>query len=408
MGFVTGFDYDAPQRIFTEHAQLSGLDNAGTRGFDIGGLAGLTREAYDELQPVQWPLRAAAGPGTKRLFEDGRFYHANGKARFIATEARPAANAPDDDYPLVLNTGRIRDQWHTMTRTGLSPRLAEHLPEPFVDLHAQDALLAGVRVGELARLKTGRGSMVVRVRTSGEIARGTAFAPIHWNSANASQARVGALIDSVVDPVSGEPEFKHTPLQVEPFPVDWYGFALSRRPIESSHLAWWALIRSEHCFRYELAARRVAPQMAHWARQLLDVSDPDADYLDYQDETAGIYRAAHVVDGRLIACVYLSRRPELPSRSWLAGLFSQQQLPENARATLLAGRPSGARLDPGPLVCACFGVGRNTLTDAIGAAGLTTTQQIGSRLRAGTNCGSCLPELRALLQSSPRIPAAAR
>src|SRR5205085_97765 len=102
--------------------------------FDIGGLAGMARGDYDALEPVQWPVRQP-GDATERLFGDGRFAHADGRARFVATRARLPAHAVDAEYPLVLNTGRVRDQWHTMTRTGRSARLAEHVLEPFVDLH---------------------------------------------------------------------------------------------------------------------------------------------------------------------------------------------------------------------------------------------------------------------------------
>jgi assimilatory nitrate reductase catalytic subunit len=270
-----------------------------------------------------------------------------------------------------------------------------------VDLHAQDALLAGVGTGELARIQTRWGSMVARVRTSGETARGTAFAPIHWNSTYASDARVSALVSPVVDPLSGEPEFKHTPARIEPFLVDWYGFVLTRRALDAPDVSWWTMIRGEQFLRYEIAGRRMRAGVSAWLRELLQISDPEADYLDYCDEAAGVYRAAHIVDGRLAACAYISRRPDhLPARNWLGSLFIQQRLEEPARAALLAGRPPGARTEPGPLICACFGVGSNTLREAIASYGLTSTQQVGTRLRAGTNCGSCLPEIKALLSSA--------
>jgi assimilatory nitrate reductase catalytic subunit len=136
-------------------------------------------------------------------------------------------------------------------------------------------------------------------------------------------------------------------------------------------------------------------------RGLLAVTDHEADYLDYSDDAAGIYRAAHIVDDRLAACIYVSRRPDqLPARNWLGSLFIQRRLEDSARAALLAGRPPGARMDPGPLVCSCFGVGTNTLCAAIAKYGLTSTREVGTRLRAGTNCGCCLPEIEALLSSA--------
>ncbi len=400
MGFVRDFPYTAANEIFDEHARLSGLENAGTRGFDISGLSGLQSAEYEALEPLQWPLRRRTDPGTQRLFEDARFLHSDGKARFIPTPVRAPTHSADEEFPFVLNTGRIRDQWHSMTRTGRSAQLAEHLPEPFVDMHAQDALLAGVRAGELARVRTRWGSMVARVHTSGEIKRGNLFVPIHWSSAHSSEARVGALVSSVVDPLSGEPEFKHTPARVEPFVVDWYGFVLTRAALDEPDFSWWCLVRGVRCLRYEFAGRKMGPDPSAWARRLLRVTDADADFLDYHDQTAGLYRAAYIVEERLAGCVYLSVRPELPGRQWLASLFGSDELDESARSALLAGRPRGSHMDPGPIVCSCFRVGSRTLLQAIEKQHLTSTAQVGACLRAGTNCGSCLPEIRKLIASA--------
>ncbi len=403
MGFGRHFDYGSPHEIFDEHARLSCAENDGTRLFDIGGLVGLTREQYARLEPVQWPIRQGAATGVARLFADGRFLHADGRARFVPTPPRAPAHATDDSYPMVLNTGRIRDQWHTMTRTGRSPRLAEHLPEPFVDLHGQDALLAGVRAGELARVVTRWGSLIGRARTSGEIARGHVFAPMHWNAVAASEARASALVSPAVDPVSGEPEFKHTPARVEPFLVDWHGVLVARRPLGSVEATWWVLVQGEQCLRYELAGRGVPADWAAWTRRAFDRRAAGDDYLDCSDEAAGIYRAALLVDGRLEACFFASRRPALPSRAWLSGLFAKPSLAEDDRTALLAGRPLGKDADDGPLVCSCFRVSRRALSEAIRTHALSTPGEVGTRMKAGTNCGSCVPEIRALIAAVARV-----
>jgi assimilatory nitrate reductase catalytic subunit len=158
------------------------------RAFNLGGLTGMDRERYDSLAPIQWPVFKHGDAGTPRLFEDKRYRHADGRARFIATPPRAPANAVDDDYPLVLNTGRVRDQWHTMTRTGKSAKLAGHIGEAFIDMHPQDALACGVREGELARVSSRWGSMVARVQHGGGMSRGSVFVPIHWNDQVASDA----------------------------------------------------------------------------------------------------------------------------------------------------------------------------------------------------------------------------
>jgi assimilatory nitrate reductase catalytic subunit len=403
MGF-SGFDFSAPHQIFDEHARLSGWQNgAGSqrrRVFDIGGLAGLTRSEYDALAPVQWPVRRAGGQ-TMRLFGDGVFAHRDGKARFVATRARLPAHAPDAEYPLVLNTGRVRDQWHTMTRTGRSVRLAGHVPEPFVDLHPQDALLCGVKEGELARVTSSWGSSVARVRHGGGIARGSVFVPIHWSGQTASDARVGAVVNPAVDPVSGEPEFKHTPVRVEPFGVTWYGFILSRSALALEDAANWTRIQGAGLVRYELAGRTPIAGAAGWARRLLEVDDEDADWIELEDRSGGVYRAAHLVDGRIEACLFVSQRQDLPARAWLAQMFGQDALSPQDRIGLLSGRAREQGADPGPTVCACFGVGRNTIRIAIEQHGLKDAAGVTACVKAGGNCGSCVPEIRALLASSP-------
>jgi assimilatory nitrate reductase catalytic subunit len=418
MGFGAAFEYESAHEIFAEHAALSGFRNDGTRAFDIAALAQLSRAEYDALEPVQWPVRAPAGEpaiagrlreGTARLAVEGRFYFPDRKARFVATPPRAPANRVDEEFPLVLNTGRVRDQWHTMTRTGRAPRLADHLAEPYVDMHAQDALNAGVREGELARVSTRWGSMVARLRTSGEIARGAVFVPIHWNETNSSDARVGALVNPIVDPISGEPELKHTPVRVEPMRVEWHGVLYVRDHPDAAIAAdvtWWTRVRGNDFLRFELAGREklftrgsdARPNRETWARALLRVPSDASSYIDYDDAASGVYRAAHISGDRLAASVFVAARPDmLPSRTWLAGLLSKRRLDDNDRRGLLAGRPLTAGAETGPVICSCFRVGRAAIAHAIKCHRLETTVQVGEHLKAGTNCGSCLPEITALI-----------
>jgi len=404
MGYA-GFDYDDPHEIFDEHARLSAFRNTADdvpRMFDISGLSGMTRRDYDSMPPTQWPVRSdrvgeAPPSSVTRLFSDGRFGHADGKARFVPTAPRAPSSKTGGEYPLALNTGRVRDQWHTMTRTGRSARLADHIAESFVDLHPHDALLHGVREGELARVTSEWGAMVARVQHGGGIARGSVFVPIHWSNQTASDARVGALVNPVVDPLSGEPEFKHTPVRVEPFPVAWHGFILSRSEVVLDSVAHWTRIQGREFARYELAGRNTIKDFSTWARNLLGVHDPDADWLEYEDRSAGVYRAVHIVDERIAQCLFLSPRQDMPPRAWLAGVFIKPELSDADRAGLLAGQPMEKGVDAGPTVCSCFGVGRNTICGAIRTQRLETVPQVTACLKAGGNCGSCVPELKKLL-----------
>ena len=397
MGFASGFDFSTAGDVFREHARLSTANNDGSRAFDIGGLIALTQPQFDALEPIQWPVPSTGHPGTARMLNGGRFFHPNGKARLVATPPQAPVHTVDPEYPLVLNTGRIRDQWHTMTRTGSAPRLTSHIPEPYVDMHAQDALLSGAKVGDLVRVATKWGSMIARLRVSGELPRGMIFVPIHWNGAFSSDARVGSLVNPVVDPISGEPELKHTPARVMPFVVSWHGFMLTRRQVPSLDVTWWTLAHGEHFLRYELAGRRVHGDWSRWVKQRLQSQDAELDWLEYSDANAGIYRGVALRGERIEACVYISPRPDLPERTWLASLFAKARVSDADRRGLLVGLPSDPAADAGPTVCSCFGIGRKRICDAIAKHQLTTPQQVGQHLRAGTNCGSCVPEIKLLL-----------
>jgi assimilatory nitrate reductase catalytic subunit len=408
MGY-SGFDFDSVHEVFDEHARLSayrnddvktGEKNMLPRIFNLDGLTGMDRAQFDALQPIQWPVRRLASgqaAGTARLFADRRYAHADGRACLVPTPPRAPHNAADADYPLILNTGRMRDQWHTMTRTGKSARLADHTPESFIDLHPQDALLYGVQAGQLARISTRWGAMVARVQHSGGVARGSLFVPIHWNRQTASDARVGALVNPVVDPISGEPEFKHTPVRIEPFDTAWQGFILSREDVSQDRLAHWTRIQGKQFAHYEFSGREHIADHGAWARSILGVTDPDADWLEYEDKAAGIYRAVHMVDDRIDMCIFLSASTALPSRNWLAGLFAKPMLEESDRVGLLIGQPLEKGVDTGRTICSCFGVGSNTICDAIRTQQLSSVTQVTACLRAGGNCGSCVPEIKKLL-----------
>jgi assimilatory nitrate reductase catalytic subunit len=194
--------------------------------------------------------------------------------------------------------------------------------------------------------------------------------------------------------VSGEPEFKHTPVRIEPFGVRWHGFVLSRREVMLDGLASWTRIQGAGFARYELAGRKAAPDTRAWARALLGADDEQADWLEYEDRSGGVYRAALVVEGRIDACLYMSPRPDLPSRGWLASVFAMETLSTSDRAGLLAGQARGNRADTGPVVCSCFGVGRNVICETIRAGGLKSVGAVTACVKAGGNCGSCVPEIQ--------------
>ena len=403
-----GFDFISPHEIFREHVRLTGVANGGTRALDISAWSDITAAEYKNWQPAAWPMVGSREGARGPMFTDGRFLHADGRARFIALAPRAPANATGEEFPLVLNTGRVRDHWHTMTRTGKSARLSSHISEPYIEVNMADALRFAVRAGELARVRSAWGTMVVRVRTDGEVPAGHAFAPIHWSDAYASDARVGALTNPVVDPVSGEPELKHTPVAIEPFVADWHGVIFTRAPIATPDVAWWTRVPGTSFTRYEIVGR-ARPDWETLARRMLAVPESaEVDWIEYSDPARGLYRGAWFSGEKLQACIYIDGRPTLPDRGWLAGLFGMGKLTAPLRASLLAARALEGT-DQGAMVCSCFGVGRNAIAACAKQLGVAASAvEIGKRLKCGTNCGSCVPEIQAIIGLSRKRDSSAR
>ncbi|MFL6654719.1 MAG: molybdopterin-dependent oxidoreductase [Sulfurifustis sp.] len=402
LGFAAQFPYEKPADIFREHARLSGFENDGTRAFDISGLADLSDAEYDALVPVQWPVTRTQPRGTARLFADPRFYHPSGKARMLPIAPNGPVNPPTPAYPLALNTGRVRDQWHTMTRTGRSARLLAHRAEPYVEVHPDDARAYGVNDGSIARVSSKYGEVLARVRVSKDQRIGSVFVPIHWSDTRARHARVGALVNPITDPISGQPELKHTPVRVSAYVAAWHAFVVSRDEAKIDGAEYCVKVKQEAGWRYELAGDEPP---ARWPAQARRWLGGDGEWLEFEDIKGGRYRAARIDNGRLTACLFVAPTHELPARGWPTALLARDTVKPEERLSLLSGRePTGSASD-GPMVCVCFGVGRDRLVAAIRHDGLTTTQAIGLKLGAGTNCGSCLPELKTLIASNARQPA---
>ncbi|PWR04523.1 nitrate reductase [Meridianimarinicoccus roseus] len=399
MGWSDAFDYESPAEIFREHAALSGIAAKLGRDFDISALRDLGDVAYDALPPTRWPVsdNAAAAKGG-RFFAQGGFFHDGGKARMLPLHHRPPAARTGPRYPFRLNTGRVRDQWHTMTRTGLSPRLSAHLAEPFLDLHPADAADLGIGRADLVRVTSRDGQAILRARITDSVARGQVFAPMHWTGETAPSARIDALVAAVTDPVSGQPESKAAVVALSRFPAAWYGFAVSDGALYPQS-DYWALARTARGCRAELAGLDPVDDWEGTARALFRL--PDAEVQMVRDEARGIARLAFRNDGRLRAALFVAASPVAVMRDYLAGL------PGSAAQNALSGLRPGDQPDPGPVLCACFSVGVNTILGAIASDGLSSVDSVGAALRAGTNCGSCRSEIAALLAMA-RAPEAAQ
>jgi assimilatory nitrate reductase catalytic subunit len=392
MGFGDAFPYTCAADIFREHAALSAFENDGTRDFDIGALAEIDNEEFDRLDPVQWP-QAARSTEETRFFAQGDFFTANRKARFIAPDNPALKEDTSEDYPLRLNTGRVRDQWHTMTRTGLSPRLGNHLPEPYVEVHPEDAARYGLQDGGFARLNSRYGSSVLKIQLNDGQQRGSVFVPIHWNDETASLARIGELVMPATDPFSGQPEAKATPVAIAPQPYRLRGFALAKEQVTLPAETWWSRVALNGGRGVLLASNDSVDAWQAWAQQFA----AGAELAEYLDAPRDTYRVAAFKDGRLLACLFVGPTEAAPQWDAVKSLFESESLEEHQRRVLLSGKSADGPASAGPVICACFGVPLGAIRNAIVSGEACDVASIGKALRAGTNCGSCLPELKKIV-----------
>jgi assimilatory nitrate reductase catalytic subunit len=229
---------------------------------------------------------------------------------------------------------------------------------------------------------------------------------MHWNDQFAAAARVGSLVNPCVDPLSGQPEYKHTPVRVMPYRAAWYGFLLTRGEVELREASYWSKARRYGLWHYELAGELSPDNWAACVREQLNAGDTSAEWRELYDSTQIQYRAARIIGGRLDAVIIIGPGFELPPRDWLAALFRKQRLDDSERARLLRATPPSGQQDAGAIVCACFSVGVGTLRRAIREQGLDSPEAIGRALHAGTNCGSCVAELRRLIADAAAQPVA--
>lgn len=397
MGFA-GFDYPSPAAIFREHAALSAFENDDTRDFDIGACQTISEAAFAALEPVMWPQPAGAKAQETRFFARGRFYHPDGKARMVAVAAPPASKVRSECYPLWLNTGRIRDQWHTMTRTGKAPRLLGHYGEPFCEIHPEDAAAHGIEPASLMRVESAHGAVIVRALLSEKARKGSVFLPLHWTDQFAAKARADALVNAAVDPISGEPGYKRTPCAIAPAAMAWHGFAVSARKPQVGLAEYWALSPAASGWRMELAGSTAPEDWQAYATSLFGLGE-DAEWLAYQDREAGTVRLAAFEGEKLVGALFVSPQPVALARGFVTDALSETH-EGMARYRVLAGQGGAGRLDHGAIICACFQIGVKQIITAI-EAGATSVEAVGAALKAGTNCGSCKSDIRTLLAKTP-------
>ena len=399
-----------------------------------------------EQAPQQWPLKTGETTGKVRLYEDGIFPTADGKARFVSTVYKPVAEPRELRYPFSLSTGRLRDQWHGMSRTGTLGRLFGHVAEPCVQMNAQDMARRQLLEGDLVQVTSKRGSIVVPLQASAEVAMSQAFMAMHWggeylsglSSIGQPLAGVNALTTSAYCPSSKQPELKHAAVKILKAELPWTLLAMAWLPdgdalaaraqlkalmtafpftscvpfSDNTPLADAGRQRTGVLFR---AAGHEAPPTA-LLLELERILGLDGNYsLRYADKKKGQHRtvrlARHADQAELTGFVLAG---DTSAQAWISTLL-KDQLPAQAygRLLLLPGaKPPVAVQSRGTLVCSCFDVTDMAIDAQLQAASqsgdsLRTDEErlaaLQASLKCGSNCGSCLPELKRRVRSAHSV-----
>lgn len=418
----------AIEAIWNEHRES-------TRGRDLD-ITGLSYGMLEQRGPQQWPLPTGAATGKARLYEDGVFPTADGKAKFANVAYRPLAEPRESRYPFSLTTGRLRDQWHGMSRTGTLGRLFGHVPEPAIQMHPQDMDRRGLKDGDLVHVTSKRGSIVVPAQASTEIGLSQAFVAMHWgseylggcSSTGERLAGINAITTSAYCPTSKQPELKHAAVKILKAELPWSLLAVAWLDEEDALAAreqfkqLMALFPFASCVPFSnnapiagarghersgvllRAAAYEAPpdEVIERVERLLHLAGPET--LRYADRRKGQRRAMrlarHGTDTKLDAFLLAG---DTRAEAWIRTLL-QEELPAQAYGRLLlapGAKPPVAVQSRGRQVCSCFNVSEPAIRERLQGSGGSDEQRLSALqvdLRCGTNCGSCVPELKRLVR----------
>ena len=389
MGFE-GFDFTDPSGIFEEWAQLTDFENNGSRLLNLSGLVGLTKSQYDNLKPIMWPVVKNEPYKNGQVFTNNQFSTADKKARFIPITPQLPVQKTSSDYPFVMNSGRIRDQWHTMSRTGKSTALSSHITRPYIEINPLDASKLAIKQNDLISAIAQTGQVTAHAKVTDAVRKGECFMPIHWNKQFASSATVSGLYQSVVDPLSGQAECKHGAVNIVKAPFVQYMqlFAKNELVINSD---FWLKVNASNCFNYQLALNEPQSDLLYYCQTLTG--------LQGQWSAMNTAKAMHVqcIQNDQLAFVgVISNEQKEISLEWINHLFAEPLLTFTQLQSLLYATPD-EEFTQGVQVCSCFKVREQPIINAI-KNGANTVEQLGSELKCGTNCGSCKTQLSQLIK----------
>lgn len=394
MGFAKQFSYDSPSDIFKEHALLSGLNNNGTRGFDISQFAHISDAQYQEWLPVQWPQPSGESRrlNDQLFFANEQYYHAN-KRPVIGVNSHQ--DTPRDKHLFVLNTGRNRDQWHTQTRSGKVSKLTNHQPEPVVEINQQDGEKLGITDGGLAQLTAGqKGSqqqLIARVKLSNKQLNGSVFMPIHWSDSNSNQGCVSKLVAPLFDPTSGQPAFKQSAVGISSWSARSNGMLVVKEPIELDLCTYQVEQRITGGYCYYLASELTPQELQQYLVEF--VGDKYDETMSASDPKGQYFRQQFLTKGQLAAGIFVAETKDDLPQGWISNFFQMDSDAESKRS-LLSNDVSA--LQQQKTFCQCLNIAVGDINEAINSGELDI-DKIRAQTGAGNGCGSCISDIALLL-----------
>ena len=414
MGFEHAFSYDSPAQIFSEHCALTAFENGAThpsaRGLNLEGLASLSEKEYEALQPIQWPVTAEAPEGTARLFTDNKFFTSNQRAKFIPIVVKQAEQLTSASYPYILNTGRSRDQWHTMTRTGNAARLHEHSARCELLVSNKDAMKLSLEDGCLVKLHASVNNdsaapVILPIRVSRTQRVGEIFAPIHWSKTWSSNVNLTSLFTDARDALSGQPELKHAAVSMEKQVTTMQAKLYSKVELPKILLdqvcEYWTKAKLEHGFLYDMAMlgdaigsaeawyQLLSSQLAHGNEFTRLVTPFEINAVKTVDEGLSLAMFIHSFGGNKAEALN-------EEAAWVNSLLALEKLEASDLSALLS-KTLNDEFKEGKLICSCHQVREKTIVSAI-QDGADSVVKLGQVLKCGTNCGSCKSELGSLVE----------
>jgi assimilatory nitrate reductase catalytic subunit len=400
------FDYPTAESVFNEHRET-------TRGRDLD-ITGLSYQILENQGPQQWPFKTGETTGQARLYTDGVFQKPNGKAQFHNAVYKGTADKTDARHPLHLLTGRLRDQWHGMSRTGTIAQLYNHVDEPVISMNADDMTRRLLKTGDIVKLSNKRGKLNIRVQTSEEVKPAETFIPMHWGSQFMNGLGVNALMPSAFDKTSKQPELKHTAIKIEKLDLPWqmtvmrscndlHLIAQVRKLLVHFDYATCGLFGRDNGMVVLRASHHSMPDIAviDQLDQLLGMVE-GAPMLNYDDAKRGISKRILVEHGQVTGVRLIG---ETLAADWLKQVMQQGEFTDELRRWALAplSTPPNGQKSRGKIICNCFDVSENEIIETCEAGADLQTLQ--AKLKCGTNCGSCVPELKRLVKSHSTLKA---